>query len=138
MREYGTGIACHICGLPIPSDIVSANHPLFGTIDHILPKCAGGTDKAANRAPAHRWCNQRKSDRVEYADVADECRVMVAVKLLGHINCRPSAENGISRKNIEGILWLITGKIATTELAWLIDLRDCANRNIEATAVGGA
>ena len=28
---------CYLCGLPIPRDIVSPTHPLFGTVDHTIP-----------------------------------------------------------------------------------------------------
>lgn len=55
---------CAICGLRIPETIVSPEHPLFGTVDHVVPKSKGGTNAVANRRPAHRWCNGFKADRL--------------------------------------------------------------------------
>lgn len=56
---------CSICGLLIPDCIVSATHPLYGTIDHVIPLAAGGNNVLSNRRPAHRWCNERKADRID-------------------------------------------------------------------------
>lgn len=57
---YKSGVVCHLCGYPIPDWIVSPTHPLFGTIDHVIPRSLGGKNYAANRAPAHRFCNSRR------------------------------------------------------------------------------
>lgn len=62
---------CHICKGIIPHWIVSPVHPLFGTIDHIIPLANGGTNTADNRAPAHRMCNMHKSNR----ELTEEMRV---------------------------------------------------------------
>lgn len=51
---------CSICGMFIPNNIVSADHPLFGTVDHVVPLSAGGENCVGNRAPAHRLCNAKK------------------------------------------------------------------------------
>lgn len=53
---------CSLCGLRIPNYIVSSSHPLFGTIDHVIPLSRGGRDNAANRKPAHNLCNQMKGN----------------------------------------------------------------------------
>ena len=42
---------CIYCGRPA------------STIDHIIPRCAGGTDAPSNRAPACQGCNSRKGRR---------------------------------------------------------------------------
>jgi HNH endonuclease len=55
---------CYLCGLPIPNEIVSPSHPLFGTIDHIIPRSRNGPEATFNRVPAHRLCNSRKGDQV--------------------------------------------------------------------------
>ena len=34
--------------------------PLFATIEHIIPRCSGGSDDEDNLALAHRLCNQRR------------------------------------------------------------------------------
>ena len=54
---------CHICLLPIDANIVSSRHPLFGTIDHVIPLARGGQDAKCNRAPAHLMCNAAKGSR---------------------------------------------------------------------------
>lgn len=51
---------CSICGLRIPDSIVSPEHPLFGTVDHVIPKAKGGLNVLANRRAAHRMCNWHK------------------------------------------------------------------------------
>lgn len=51
---------CFLCGLRIPNSIVSPTHPLFGTIDHLVPLSRGGRNSADNRYPAHAVCNWRK------------------------------------------------------------------------------
>lgn len=53
---------CHICGLPIPDQIGSPNHPLFGTVDHVIPFAKGGKNRLENRKAAHRKCNTTKGD----------------------------------------------------------------------------
>ncbi len=53
---------CSLCGLRIPNYIASPQHPLFGTIDHVVPLSRGGKDRAANRQPAHNLCNRMKGN----------------------------------------------------------------------------
>lgn len=65
---------CHICGLPIPEDILDSRHPLFGTIDHVIPRSAGGSNSTENRAPAHQVCNRMKSGRPVSDIVRKNCR----------------------------------------------------------------
>lgn len=55
---------CYLCGLPIPLNIVSSKHPLFGTIDHTIPRSRGGPDALHNRAPVHLLCNRTKGNRI--------------------------------------------------------------------------
>jgi hypothetical protein len=61
----GSISTCHLCLLPLLKNIVSPEHPLFLTLDHILPLSRGGPDVASNRAPAHRSCNKSKADSIE-------------------------------------------------------------------------
>lgn len=56
------GIVCHLCGLPCRRD-VGYLHPLFMTVDHVLPRSLGGTDDLANLRPAHRRCNLQRGAR---------------------------------------------------------------------------
>lgn len=64
-RRYVSGTIgwCHICGLPIPNDIASRYHPLYGTVDHVIPKALGGQNILENRRAAHYLCNRLKADR---------------------------------------------------------------------------
>jgi len=55
---------CHICGLPIPRDIVTPTHFLYGTVDHVIPKARGGLNQRKNRQAAHRLCNEMKGNRL--------------------------------------------------------------------------
>jgi len=64
---------CHICLLPIPPSIVTPKHPLFGTKDHVVPKCAGGTNAKANLAPAHYYCNRKKGNGVVTHELMLHC-----------------------------------------------------------------
>jgi hypothetical protein len=60
----GSPHQCHLCLLPIPVDlIVCESHPLFATIDHIIPISNGGKDVTNNRAPAHKYCNNSKANK---------------------------------------------------------------------------
>ncbi len=53
---------CSLCGLRIPNYIASSQHPLFGTVDHVIPLSRGGKNTAANRKPAHQLCNRMKGN----------------------------------------------------------------------------
>jgi 5-methylcytosine-specific restriction endonuclease McrA len=55
---------CYLCGLFIPTKIVSSVHPLFGTVDHVVARSRNGADAFYNRYPAHRVCNRSKGDRL--------------------------------------------------------------------------
>lgn len=64
-RVVGSNPAwCYLCGLPIPEEIASPRHPLFGTADHVIPLSRNGTDALHNRLPAHRLCNEQKGNRM--------------------------------------------------------------------------
>src|SRR5258708_6773521 len=68
-RVVGSNPAwCYLCGLPIPDDIASSRHPLFGTVDHVIPRSRNGADALNNRLPAHRLCNQQKGDHMVHRE----------------------------------------------------------------------
>lgn len=86
-RQYINRIGwCHICGLPIPEEITDSRHHLFGTIDHIIPLVAGGTNCKENRAPAHQLCNRMKSEHQIVDLLRKQCRGNIRAMLdkLGH------------------------------------------------------
>ena len=58
---------CSLCGFPIPRNLVSPTHPLWGTVDHTIPRSRGGPDTLYNRAPVHLLCNKTKANRIIYA-----------------------------------------------------------------------
>jgi hypothetical protein len=78
-RMVGSNPAwCYLCGLPIPDDIASPRHPLFGTVDHIIPLSRNGPDAVRNRAPAHRLCNAQKGNHMIHPEeFATELRARV-------------------------------------------------------------
>jgi 5-methylcytosine-specific restriction endonuclease McrA len=66
---------CYLCGLPIPAEIVSPSHPLFETVDHVIPVSRNDRDMVRNRAPAHRVCNLAKGNGMIDPEVfAAECQ----------------------------------------------------------------
>jgi len=67
-------MTCYLCGMRIDTNMVDHRHPLFGTIDHIVPKAMGGRTEKANLLPAHRVCNQIKADRLITRSMYSECR----------------------------------------------------------------
>jgi hypothetical protein len=73
---YHPNVPCHICGFPIP-EISSVVHPLFGTIDHVVPFSDGGKDAADNRLPAHRICNNVRSSSSITPDLKAYCQTLV-------------------------------------------------------------
>lgn len=58
------GWRCRIedCGKPIDRE-AKIPRPLSATVDHLLPKAAGGGDEDANLRAAHFICNSRRRDR---------------------------------------------------------------------------
>lgn len=51
------GIECKLCGYPVH---LKGKGDLRPSIDHILPRAAGGSDDADNLQLAHLWCNRFK------------------------------------------------------------------------------
>lgn len=51
--------ACHLCMRFVRTDVPS-DHPWSPTLDHLIPRSAGGPDTPDNLATAHRWCNTRR------------------------------------------------------------------------------
>jgi 5-methylcytosine-specific restriction endonuclease McrA len=55
---------CHICRLPIFAELIaSRDHPLSGTIDHVIPVSRGGKDAPENRRASHNYCNGFKGSQ---------------------------------------------------------------------------
>lgn len=54
---------CGICGQGIPR-VVKHGHPLYLTMDHIIPISLGGTHSPENVQAAHARCNYSKGSRV--------------------------------------------------------------------------
>lgn len=53
---------CHLCGEPTDpsSDFLS---DWFPSVDHVVPRSAGGDDAPENLMTAHRWCNSVRGAR---------------------------------------------------------------------------
>lgn len=64
-REQGGELTCGLCGDPIQVDFFYCPHPLSLEIDHVNPWSYTRTDQDLrweDTQPAHRHCNNRKSD----------------------------------------------------------------------------
>lgn len=57
---------CWLCGEGVPRH-VPANHPRELTADHVVPRSLGGSDDPINLRAAHRLCNSRRGNRVDWA-----------------------------------------------------------------------
>lgn len=60
------GWRCGLCGEAIPR-VVMHGHPLYLTIDHIVPLSKGGEHSPSNVQAAHAVCNYSKGDRQKAA-----------------------------------------------------------------------
>lgn len=56
------GWTCSICGVEIDAWLVDELHPMYATLDHLVPLSLGGSHTAKNVRPAHRVCNALKGD----------------------------------------------------------------------------
>lgn len=55
------GWACHLCGERVDYT-VEPKHPLFATLDHLVPRSHGGSDDPSNLATCHAFCNSYRRD----------------------------------------------------------------------------
>jgi len=62
------GWICYLCSRPIPREL-RWPHPLSGTIDHVIPVSAGGSDREDNLRAAHWGCNEAKGDQLPGIEV---------------------------------------------------------------------
>jgi 5-methylcytosine-specific restriction endonuclease McrA len=56
------GTDCGICGYEVDVE-ADAKDDLRPSIDHVIPRCAGGSDGAENLQLTHLWCNLTKNWR---------------------------------------------------------------------------
>ena len=62
-RVRAMGLPCALCGRPIDYSL-PAGHPMSYELDEIVPVSKGGSPyDIENVQPAHRICNQRKSNK---------------------------------------------------------------------------
>lgn len=57
-----------VCGICQERVDPSAKGAWSATIDHIVPRIAGGTDEHSNLRLAHHWCNSARGDGTNYSD----------------------------------------------------------------------
>lgn len=72
-RVASWGLPCHLCGREIdyslstyvdPKDGKKKRHPMSFEVDELVPVSKGGDPLDINNvAPAHRICNQKRSDK---------------------------------------------------------------------------
>ena len=56
------GWMCHICGDPVSREY-DPHDPFSPTLDHLIPRAAGGTHDPSNLATCHAVCNSRRGTR---------------------------------------------------------------------------
>lgn len=54
---------CYLCRSAIDPSLVWP-HPRSGTVDHVIPVSAGGSDDPSNLRATHWHCNEEKGDRL--------------------------------------------------------------------------
>lgn len=79
LRDYQDG-RCYLCGkLMSPRGDMFAHDSVMPSLDHVIPKSRGGTNRLGNVALAHKQCNNKKADRVPtaceklYAESMSQC-----------------------------------------------------------------
>lgn len=80
--HYKQHTVCHLCGWVIPHWVASPHHPLYGTIDHVIPRARGGQNTPSNRKPAHRICNMIRGPHHIQPRVHTICKFHVAIHIL--------------------------------------------------------
>lgn len=95
---------CHICGWLIPYGIANSRHPLFGTVDHVVPLSKGGDKYGHNRQPAHYLCNQIKADR----DMDVLVSADAATAILPHILRAPESNTRRGKHALKAVHRLIS------------------------------
>jgi 5-methylcytosine-specific restriction endonuclease McrA len=68
LRRRPGGDKCHLCGSPLDFSIRRTKHPLYVTVDHLIPKSLGGGDHINNLKLAHRSCNMRRGNSMEFGE----------------------------------------------------------------------
>lgn len=67
LRDYQLN-RCYLCGFDMaPQSEMFAHDATMPSLDHVIPKSKGGTNRLGNVALAHKQCNNRKADRVPTA-----------------------------------------------------------------------
>lgn len=56
------GNRCAICGELLRLEIKDPKHPMFTTLDHILPKSFGGRNGTDNLRLTHKKCNNKRGN----------------------------------------------------------------------------
>lgn len=67
-RRFGDN--CYICGVPM--DFVDRVGQLAATINHVKPRCQGGSDALHNLKLAHRFCNESRAVEAGLAKIGNE------------------------------------------------------------------
>ena len=63
---------CWLCGEPVDPSLVAISAPLAASVDHVIPKRNGGTNRYENLRLAHQLCNSRRghADPQEFGVIA--------------------------------------------------------------------
>lgn len=53
---------CWLCEELVDSDLIGTRDPWRPSLDHVIPRCDGGSDHESNLKIAHMWCNSVRGD----------------------------------------------------------------------------
>lgn len=62
------GWTCQICLEPVDAALVGSRSEWRPSLDHVIPRAAGGSDDAENLRLSHQWCNAVLNDGRAYTD----------------------------------------------------------------------
>lgn len=83
---------CRLCGRPVARQRI-APHPLSPSLDHVVPRAAGGDDEPGNLQTAHLRCNESKHTRpARGSGLTVRLKVDLPPELLGLIR-HPASED---------------------------------------------
>ena len=85
LGQYHYFPTCALCGKLIDMSVVSENQkrqpddPVSFSWDHKYPKTRGGTTHLSNMQPAHKICNNLKSDKLGYGSIPINIKINLSI-----------------------------------------------------------
>lgn len=63
---------CQLCAGSVDRDLIGSQSHWRPSLDHVIPRSAGGVDEPSNLRLAHWWCNSVRGDGTYHADLFQE------------------------------------------------------------------